>query len=468
MNGKIPCYVSYRRHHCERPEYLKKLVEICPNDIELKIDDSEIASGDNFTHFMEDLMSADHLLLVLSETYFQSEHCVAELVGASEHRDSLAGVAFVYKEDDWVLDKESPGRFREYWVEQAKKPGLTIAEKDRYRHFADSTDHLFTVLRPIAMEPLPAVSRLDQAARPLWDFIRKRHRIHFSARGAVVEPPEDKAHAAYLRKIEASIDEALRSHSALCDSVAHKLGGGGPDPGAIAQTLVSRSGQNFGKAIGILYQAIESALLRASGEQRPAIKRAAKSCYFTLLRVVVDASSLKGIENQRFVRLVEKSVHAAEFSMAGRQRRNLRYLPDGKPEGDLGYSRVEWGDAPKRQLDGLLTYLWNQMAGLCNWAGKNADEILSEEEREMLNAEICQAREDGEGKFVSLLDETDFGHVFTDTVLAGLQEALPCLDIVSLGAEGGRRVFALGNVGNPGHFIQTRIHKLHTLLEKYP
>ena len=467
MNGKIPCYVSYRRRNGKRPKYLKKLVKRCPDDIELKIDDNEIAPGDKFTHFMEDLMSADHLLLVLSEAYFQSEHCVAELVGASGRRDSLAGVAFVYKEDDWVLDKESPGRFQAYWREQANNPDLTDEEKVRYQRFADSADHLFTALRPIAMEPLPAASQLEQAAGPLWDFVRKRHRIRSSAHGAVVESPDDEAHADYLRKIEVSIEEALCGHSALCDSVAHKLGGRDPDPGAIAQTLVSRSGQNFAEAIGILYRAIESALQRASGEQRPAVRRAAKSCYFTLLRVVVDATSLKEIENQRFIRLLEKSVHAAEFSMADSQRRNLRYLPDGRPEGDLGSSRVEWGEDSKRQLDGLLTYLWNQMAGLCDWAGKNADEILRKEERDKLNAEICQARADGEGKFVSLLDETDFGHVFTDTVLTQLQELLPCLDIVSLGVEAGRRVFALTNVGNPGHFIQNRIHKLHTLLEKY-
>lgn len=469
MSEKIPCYVSYRRVEGNRPPILKDLVAACPDDIELKIDDKEIEPGDNFTLFMKELMSGGQLLFLLSKRYFlDSRFCVAEMLGAVEaNGGQLSGRAYLIDQDGWFSSEDSVGEFRKHWQGMAEDENGSAQWREIYRQFVKNAEQIFAAIENMAAQsPEHLIALSEVESDKIWTFCRLRMQQRQRSRGA--EVPDSTTELAVLRQIEEQINSELKLCAPLHQAVLAVQKDQQTDPASVVHSWVGAQGKRFGTALGELYRSVEQTLRTEEPNQRITIKTSASRCYFALLRKAVNKAQLQKFEKQRLISLLESSVHVAELVIAGTRNREARYTPGGEPENDLGLSRMEWGNHLQDQLDGLYTYLWNRMAPVVLWEAKNADAVLTTQEKGELADEFRQAQEDGDGKYICVMPKKDDFHIFGKDVRDAVFTELDGLDVVHLGDETQEPVLALQNETSPSGFIERRVNKFHRLLDKYP
>lgn len=98
LTDKVPiqAYISYR--HCEETKQARDLLKkhCADHHIELIYDEKQLNIGDSITAFMDEIASAQCIFIFLTETYFDSEFTLYELIKINEcRRDRKTNKPFI-------------------------------------------------------------------------------------------------------------------------------------------------------------------------------------------------------------------------------------------------------------------------------------------------------------------------------------------------------------------------------------
>ena len=95
INENNPIYLTYARNDKSNPEWahisdIKDIIvnKFKENNIDVYDDDSDLKVGDNITNFENEIGDSEFTILIFSNKYFQSPHCMYELVQVMEAYNS--------------------------------------------------------------------------------------------------------------------------------------------------------------------------------------------------------------------------------------------------------------------------------------------------------------------------------------------------------------------------------------------
>lgn len=108
-------YVSYSREDEKNYQVVTQLQEAFKDEwVDLKVDKREIGIRESFDDFIKEIGEADCVIIIFSESYFQSFYCMLELANVMKKGNAVTRIFPVFADQDYRFDG-SKQRCISYW-----------------------------------------------------------------------------------------------------------------------------------------------------------------------------------------------------------------------------------------------------------------------------------------------------------------------------------------------------------------
>ncbi|MCM8595747.1 toll/interleukin-1 receptor domain-containing protein [Accumulibacter sp.] len=286
----VSVYVSYAWNEERQNRLVDKLAEACAKrGIELVRDTGRIGYGDSIRKFMDELSAAEHIVLVLSNSYFRSDSCMYELRGIYRHRHFRDFRARVHPVVLAGTHLHKPGdriAFIKHWIAEEEKLEQALNGLRDPKH---------TLELRRSLEDYADFHRLmDQLTSILADMNALTEDVHlgsdFAALLERIAPDE------FRQTIAGEVREILARDARLGGALGSRLpASGGTPAGDLAAALCALPPeQAIGEVLFPATRACLAALAAASSGGFTDIWNSAKSLLAWLTLLAVDSRSLAG------------------------------------------------------------------------------------------------------------------------------------------------------------------------------
>lgn len=154
INEGKPIYITYARNDEKHPgwEHIQDVVDIIikkfrEERIQYSIDTEDIEAGDSISAFEKEIGEKPYTILVYSDKYFHSWHCMFELAEIKKNRDKKNGFIYI-NADNTDLNDRYISELEHYWdqrelelrpIKRHRSRQLTGIEKaaDDYNYYID-------------------------------------------------------------------------------------------------------------------------------------------------------------------------------------------------------------------------------------------------------------------------------------------------------------------------------------------
>lgn len=248
MTAPVKVFVSYSWSHERQTGIVDELEKACnTRGINLIRDSNTMQPSERISRFMERIADASHVIVVLSEAYFQSKYCLYEWKKLLQQKGLEQKIYPIKGEDLDYGDQATRRRFITFWKEkvaneeeaiQSIQPGVAPGQHDDlnlYREFEIKIDKLMEQAGDMLAATPEALSKNQYA--DILDLILPQYRI----------PPDTifKPHQSdqdFMSAITSRIKTALDASDTLRKALACKIDvkGSNENSGNLTQILLDR------------------------------------------------------------------------------------------------------------------------------------------------------------------------------------------------------------------------------------
>jgi len=115
IDNKPQVYISYSRSEEDRTSTIDYMEEKLPT-VSFNTDIKEVKDQEDFQFFIEKIGTAEKLIVIFSEAYMKSFHCMSELALIVEHGGDLKKRVFFIRDTEYVIN-EKQTTIKAYWKE---------------------------------------------------------------------------------------------------------------------------------------------------------------------------------------------------------------------------------------------------------------------------------------------------------------------------------------------------------------
>ena len=444
-------YVSYNWGPEADDPVVDKLATACAaRGIELQRDIQKIGYGESIKAFMNKLGAADHVVLVLSDSYLKSDNCMYELREIERHGSLRKRVSPIVLRGAKIYDPIDRFDYSVFWQEkhlslqeQMKKGDDTHAAtlQQKKRDYDDFNREMDQYLNALA-----DMNALTQDVHVETDFTALLDRIAPSKSSKSARDND----ASFICRIEDQIRETLARCQPLSSALTGITSSNSHAPVSdLAKFLASIE---FSIAIQDYLRPATEAVLRSNKNTEIAKSpewQSAKEVFLWLTSLVVLPDWLRDIEKQqlqgdfKFEIAVSTPLGVEIVSSRYRQIRSKIRVDSGKADAygadafqDSGF---DTGWASDYAVDVLLQEIWKQVFPADNRS------VLSSSDLKKLNATLAQ-RDKNKTHHHYIPVAAERQTILTRPgVYERLREKLPALSVVFFGVDSGPAVLRIAD-----------------------
>jgi len=457
--GKV--YVSYAWSVEREKGIVEKLEAACQaRGIELLRDINQIRYGKSIREFMDQLSAGDHVVLVLSEQYFKSEHCMYELREIDSHSPDAAAfrqrVLPIVVEGTKIYEPIDRIPYLKHWEDKAAEleAGLSSlsrrrttnlnASLDLYHEFRDNVDRLLGELVDINALTEPVHLETDFAA--LLDRIRPKEEPGKPTAITRNRKPDDHFQESLRAEVRALLETHAQLAAAIKDCIA-KLPGQ-KDSGDWIAWLWEQPIEQV--VDSVLRPAAMKVLTGANELSYESDWKQAKQLFYRLLMLSVDPQWVRQSENDerpgdlRF-ELIVHTPGGVEVASARYRQQTLELTFDPGTPDVYGPGAVKpppfetgWNDGDAIQC--LLTEVWNRV-----FPNRRTTHHLNPQQLKQLHKWLSDCEHFQMGHFYVPIDVANDGRWGRADLYDGLLKSLPSLTIISIRSGGDQSVLQVSD-----------------------
>jgi hypothetical protein len=450
----VSVYVSYAWKEEEQNRLVDKLEQACAaRGIDLRYDKKAMRYGDSIRQFMDEIGTAEHVVLLLSEAYLKSRYCMDELCRIYGNGDFRRRVnPIVLSETRFHhVDEHSP--YTQHWEDERKALRAKIKSHSEPERALEEQKELKEVCEILRLMP--------EILSALADMNTLTENVHletdFAALLARIAPEERKddggggdgreADEIFVARVEGEVRRALAEVHELTRMIRqHAVAKGLPDGDDLAGLARWLCTSRLETVLDdVLRPATRSALPRKTAHaiRESDVWEAAKSLLFWLSVLAVRPDWVRAQEvkeaggESRFEVFVRTACGAEIVSSRYRQvrpgfRAGRGLHVDG--QGQIELSDLESGFNDAQAIEGILLDVAK------HFGEHSGGPLLDTKQKELIRDLVRDALEDDEkhktGHHYILVDTGEDSPLRRRAVYDGLRELLPRLKIIYLQPSG--------------------------------
>ena len=249
MTEPVKVFVSYSWRVEEQTCHVAELEKQCQErGIHLIRDSKTMKPGERISQFMNRIATANHVIVILSKTYFESKYCLYEWKELLQHKGLEQKIYPMSIENIDFGDPNTRRSFVAFWQQlvegeekaiQSLGPGIAPdqhADLNLYREFVIKIDHLMKRAGDMLAVLVGAIGSNQHAK--ILDLILPRYQI---PPDALLKPHQTDQ--SFMAAIKSRIQEALDASDTLRKAIASEIGAKGSNEVSVnlTNTLLERS-----------------------------------------------------------------------------------------------------------------------------------------------------------------------------------------------------------------------------------